>query len=206
MLNAASQIKVLVIEDERPVRESFKLFLEDLDYTVLEADDGAQGIELFNRHKPDAVITDLRMPNIDGHAVLETLTKQSPDTPLIVASGTGNISDTVQALRLGAWDYLLKPVSDLSMLEHALTKSLDRARLLKENRNHQQHLESEVKRRTRQLTDKIEEITRFNKLAVGRERRVIELKSQINDLLIELGRKPKYKSPNLLNKESDPIE
>ena len=205
-MSSASPIKVLIIEDERPVRESFKLFLEDLDYTVLEADDGAHGIEQFNLHKPDIVLTDLRMPNVDGHTVLKTLAEQSPDTPLIVASGTGNITDTVQALQLGAWDYLLKPVADLSILEHALTKSLDRARLLKENRDHQRHLESEVQRRTQQLTDKLKEITRFNKLAVGRERRIIELKRQINDLLEELGRKPKYKSPDLLNKESDPLE
>ena len=205
-MSSASQIKILVIEDERPVRESFRFFLEDLEYTVLEAVDGAHGIEQFNRHKPDLVITDLRMPKLDGYAVLERLAAQSPDTPLIVASGTGNIADTVQALRLGAWDYLLKPITDLSILEHALSKSLDRARLLKENRDHQRHLESEVQRRTQQLTEKLDEITRFNKLAVGRERRMIELKRQINELLNELGRKSKYKSPDLLNNESNPIE
>lgn len=205
-MSSTTQTKVLIIEDERPVRESFKLYLEDLDYTVVEADDGAHGLEQFNLHQPDIVITDLRMPNLDGHAVLEKLAKQSPDTPLIVASGTGKIADTVQALQLGAWDYLLKPVIDLSMLEHAVTKSLDRARLIRENREHQFHLENEVERRTRQLTDKIAEVTRFNKLAVGRERRVIELKRQINDLLEELGRKPKYKSPDLLNQETNPIE
>lgn len=205
-MNTASPINVLLIEDERPVRESFRYFLEDLNYRVLEAEDGEQGLKLFKQHRPDIVITDLRMPNVSGHNVLETLAKQAPDTPLIVVSGTGNISDTVEALHLGAWDYLLKPISDLTMLEHAISKSLDRARLLKENRAYQLNLEKEVARRTQQLTDKVEEVTRFNKMAMGRERRIIELKRMINELLDELGREPAFKSPDLIKKDSSLIE
>jgi DNA-binding NtrC family response regulator len=192
-MTTASQLKVLIIEDERPVRESFCHFLEDLNFTVLEAADGIEGLELFHQHQPDIVIIDLRMPRMNGHEVLERLTKEAPDLPLIVASGTGNITDTVDALHLGAWDYILKPVSDLSMLEHAVNKALDRARLIKENRAHQDHLEKEVQRRTQELTDTIKEMTRFNKMAIGRERRIIELKRHINKLLQEQGREPKYK-------------
>ncbi|MDF7798007.1 response regulator [Pontiellaceae bacterium B1224] len=205
-MSTASQVKVLIIEDERPVRESFRYFLEDQNYKVLEAEEGERGLELFAQHQPDIVITDLRMPNLGGHSVLEELAKQAPDTPLIVVSGTGNISDTVEALHLGAWDYLPKPISDLTMLEHAISKSLDRARLLKENREYQHDLEEQVARRTQELTDKIEEVTRFNKMAMGRERRIIELKRLINELLIELGRKPKFASPDLIEKDSSLIE
>lgn len=201
-MGVVSQLKVLIIEDEQSVRESFCNYLEDLHYTVLEADSGVRGLELFGQHQPDIVITDLRMPNMNGHEVLARLAEQSPDTPLIVASGTGTISDTVEALHLGAWDYLLKPVSDLSILEHAVTKSLDRARLLKENREYQLHLENEVDRRTQELTDKVDEMSRFNKMAMGRERRIIELKREINELLTELGRAPKFKSPDLIDKDT----
>jgi DNA-binding NtrC family response regulator len=205
-MSTSPQVKVLIIEDEPYVRESFSNFLTDLDYTVFEADDGKQGLDLFNKHEPDIVITDLRMPNLSGHQVLAELAQQAPDTPLIVASGTGTISDTVEALHLGAWDYLLKPVSDLSMLEHAVTKSLDRARLIKENRQHQLHLEQEVEHRTQALTDKMNEMSRFNKMAMGRERRIIELKREINDLLNELGREAKFKSPDLIEKGTDSAE
>jgi DNA-binding NtrC family response regulator len=205
-MSAAPQLKVLIIEDERPVCESFALFLEDLDYTVFQAADGVEGLELFQQHQPDIVITDLRMPRMNGHEVLERLAKEHPELPLIVASGTGNIADTVDALHLGAWDYILKPVSDLSMLEHAVTNALDRARLLKESQAYQDRLENEVQRRTLELTTKIEEVTRFNKMAVGRELRIIELKRLINELLRELGREPKYKSPELIEEDSGLME
>ncbi|MDF7808873.1 response regulator [Pontiellaceae bacterium B12219] len=205
-MSASPQLKILIIEDERPVRESFGHFLEDLDYRVFLASDGIEGLEIYQQHQPDIVITDLRMPRMNGHEVLELLAKENPELPLIVASGTGDIADTVDALHLGAWDYILKPVSDLSILEHAVVKALDRARLLKENQAYQDRLENEVQRRTRELTDKIEEITRFNKMAVGRERRIIELKRHINELLKELGREPKYKSPELIEEDASLME
>lgn len=194
--------KVLVIEDEEPVRESFRNFLEDQDYDVFEATNGREGIALFAQCQPDIVLVDLRMPVMNGHQVLEKLVPQAPDTPLIIVSGTGHIGDTVEALHLGAWDYLLKPVTDLNMLEHAITNALERARLIEENRAYQTGLEMQVEERTRELNEKVAELTRFNKMAVGRERRIIELKRQINKLLLELGRDPQYKSPDVI--EEDP--
>jgi DNA-binding NtrC family response regulator len=196
------QPKVLVIDDDTAVRESFRFYLEDLDYAVVGAGNGREGLDCFAREHPDIVLVDLRMPEMDGHQVLEALSLEAPDTPLIVISGTGDNTDTVKALQLGAWDYILKPVKDLSIVEHAITQGLERSRLLLENREYQQHLENEVARRTRELTEKMEEMTRFNRMAIGRERRIIELKRQINALQAELGREPKYRSPELI--EEDP--
>ncbi len=197
---------VLVIDDEASIRESFRFFLEDLNYTVTEAASGRDGLALFKKKPTDLVLVDLRMPIVDGHQVLAQLATDSPDTPVIVISGTGRIDDTVRALQLGAWDYILKPVTDLNMVEHAITKALERARLLRESREHQQHLEMEVARRTEELTQKMEEMTRFNRMAIGRERRVIELKRLINTLLSELDRKPRFKSPDLLEADSSLID
>ncbi|MEA2068315.1 MAG: response regulator [Verrucomicrobiota bacterium] len=201
-MTATPQPKVLVIEDEQPVRDSFRNFLEDQSYTVFEASNGREGLELFDKCQPDIVLIDLRMPVMNGHQVLEKLSPKAPDTPLIIVSGTGHIGDTVEALHLGAWDYLLKPVTDLSMLKHAITQALERARLIRENRDYQQHLEEQVEERTRELNEKVAELTRFNRMAVGRERRIIELKRQINNLLGELDREPQYKSPDII--EEDP--
>lgn len=205
-MSSGSQVKVLIIEDERPVRESFRNYLDDLGYETIEAVDGQDGLKLFKEHRPNAVILDLRMPRMSGHEVMRTLAGESPTTPIIVASGTGNISDTVEALHLGAWDYLLKPVTDLTMLQHALKQVLERARMLTENREYQERLEAEVERRTRELTEKIHEMSRFNKMAMGRERRIIELKRIINELLNELGREPKFKSPELIEEDGSLIE
>ena len=201
-MTASPQANVLVIDDETSIRESFRFFLEDLGYSVAEAVNGRDGLAQFKKNPADIVLVDLRMPEIDGHQVLARLAADSPDTPVIVISGTGRIDDTVQALHLGAWDYILKPVTDLTMVEYAITKALERARLLRENREHQQQLEEEVERRTAELTQKMEEMTRFNRMAIGRERRVVELKRLVNTLLGELGREPRFKSPNML--EEDP--
>ena len=189
------QPKILVIEDEQPVRDSFRNFLEDQLYEVFEAVNGREGVELFQTCQPDVVLIDLRMPEMNGHQVLERLAPAAPDTPLIIVSGTGHIGDTVEALHLGAWDYLLKPVTDLSMLDHAITKALERARLIRENRAYQTGLEKLVEERTLELNAKVEELTRFNKL-----------KRQINKLLCELGREPQYESPDMIEEDPNLID
>jgi len=142
---------ILTIDDEEVIRASFRYFLEDYGFKVLEAENGRSGLAMFRRHKPDLVLVDLRMPEVDGLEVLGQVTVTSPDTPIIVISGTGIIADAVEALRLGAWDYLLKPVEDLTVLMHAVNRCLERASLLKENRQYKEHLEDMVRLRTKQL-------------------------------------------------------
>lgn len=149
---------ILTIDDEPAIRESFHLYLEDYGYRVLEAGDGRAGIALFESHHPDLVLVDLRMPEVDGLQVLNFIVSHSPDTPIIVVSGTGVIDDAIQALRLGAWDYMLKPVQDLSVLLHAVKRNLERSRLMRENRAYQQHLEEQVAIRTEELQHANEEM------------------------------------------------
>ena len=152
---------ILTIDDEDFIRGSFSNFLEDYDYEVLEAENGKIGLELFNAKKPDLVLVDLRMPEVDGLEVLAGITQKSPETPVIVvSSGTGMIGDAVEALRHGAWDYILKPVTDLSVLLHAVKKCLERAKLKKENREHKEFLEQEVIKRTKQLKKANEDLER----------------------------------------------
>ena len=150
-MNVESQPIVLTIDDEKPVRESFHCFLEDVGFKVLQANNGREGLKIFHESHIDLVLVDLRMPEIDGLEVLAIILSASPDTPVIVVSGTGVISDVVKALHLGAWDYLLKPILDMNVLKHAVEKSLDRSRLLRENREYQKQLELEVERRTQEL-------------------------------------------------------
>jgi putative two-component system response regulator len=146
-----SEITILVVDDEEPIRQTVGYYLEDNDYNVLEAENGRAGLELFEQKKPDLVLVDLRMPEVDGLDVLAHIAGQSPDTPVIVISGTGIIADVVEALRLGAWDYILKPIEDMSVLLHAVNKALERSRLIRENREYSQQLEEKVKIRTAQL-------------------------------------------------------
>ena len=144
---------ILTIDDESAIRESIKNYLVDYDYTVIEAENGRQGLEMIHSHHPDLVLVDLRMPEVNGLDVLKDATEKLPDMPILVVSGTGSIPDVIEALHLGAWDYILKPIQDLSVMRHAVDKNLERARLIQENRNYQLHLESEVERRTQALRE-----------------------------------------------------
>lgn len=141
-----SGIKILTIDDEPYIRESIKSFLEDFGFDVITADDGRHGLQLFESQRPDLVLCDLRMPEMDGFEVLEAITKHSPETPIIVVSGAGNIQNMVEALRLGAWDYIIKPIQDLTVLFHAVDKGLERARLIREKNQYQQDLEKATAR------------------------------------------------------------
>ena len=107
---------ILIVDDEEIIRDSFSAFLSDYGYRVLGAENGRLGLEIFEQQSPDAVILDLRMPEMDGLEVLETLKQKSPDTPVLVISGGASINDAVAALRLGAWDYILKPLKSLDIL------------------------------------------------------------------------------------------
>jgi len=132
---------ILVIDDETLVRESMAVYLEDSGFNVIQAVDGRQGVILFTKHRPDLVLCDLRMPEMDGMAVLDEITKVSPDTPIIIVSGAGQINDVVEALRLGALDYLVKPITDMAVLEKAVENALHRTHLEEENQTYKDELE-----------------------------------------------------------------
>jgi putative two-component system response regulator len=169
-------IKVLIIDDEMVFRENIAAFLEDGNYEVIESENGEEGLKRFNSESPDIVLCDLKMPVMDGFQLLESINRQSPETPIIMISGTGDIHDVIDTLRLGAWDYILKPIQDMGVLEHALGKSLERARLLKENRQYQQHLEEEVRKRTQEIMERTRDLQGVN-LQLNKEiseRKIVE--------------------------------
>ncbi|MBX2807407.1 MAG: response regulator [Cellvibrionaceae bacterium] len=136
-----SDYKILVVDDESGVRQSFVTYLQDSGFVVYDASDGAAGLALFEQFVPHLVITDLKMPGEDGLVLLKSIRRLNPDTPVIVVSGAGVMSDVVEALRLGAADYLIKPVSDMEVLVHAVHQALERGRLLLENQRYRDKLE-----------------------------------------------------------------
>ncbi|BCS55677.1 response regulator [Geobacter sp. SVR] len=145
--------RVLIIDDEPMVRSSLAIFLEDIGCHVLQAGHGSQGLDIFFRDRPDLVLTDLRMPILDGFGVVERLAAEAPEIPVIVVSGIGNIREAIHAMHLGAWDYISKPLEELEELEITARRVLERARLLKENSDYRLRLEDLVSQRTRQLAE-----------------------------------------------------
>ena len=152
------QYTILVVDDEPVICESFRDFLEDYGFKIYTAENGAIGLNLLQCVHPDIVMTDLRMPEVDGLDVLKSCVENYPDIPVIVISGTGRIQDVVEAIHRGAWDYLLKPIEDMSILLHAVNKAIARVEMLKESKQYKQHLEEEVERRTRELESKNREL------------------------------------------------
>lgn len=132
---------LLIIDDDEVVRASLAAYLEDSGFSVLQASNGLQGLQVFEREHPDLVICDLRMPQVDGLELIRRINALGVETPVIVVSGAGVMSDAVEALRLGAADYLIKPLEDLAVLEHSVRRALDRAYLRLENQRYREKLE-----------------------------------------------------------------
>jgi signal transduction histidine kinase/DNA-binding response OmpR family regulator len=150
-MDGGRKIRILLIEDDDLVRRMLVGYLRTNEYDVREAADGEAGLALFRAQRPDVVMTDLRMPKVDGWAVLAALRVEAPTTPVVVFSGAGDLESAAEAVRRGAWDYLTKPIFELSELDIVLVQVLERARLLNENRRYERELEALVEARTAAL-------------------------------------------------------
>jgi len=161
---------ILTIDDDPVIRLGFRAYLEDCGYVVLEADNGRAGLEVWRNTPVDLILVDLHMDELDGLAVLSEVRGQDGDLPVVVVSGGGGINDVVEALRLGATDYILKPVGDMTILLHAIGKGLERARLIRENKNYQQRLEAEVSEKTEALSSlysRLQSVVESTKKLIG---------------------------------------
>ncbi|WP_022666491.1 response regulator [Desulfospira joergensenii] len=168
--NSGSEEKTLIltIDDEEALRESFSDFLLDRGYEVIQAADGKEGLEMVELHQPDLILCDLRMPEIDGLEVVKSVAADRPDTPIIVVSGAGVMEDAMEAVRLGAWDYLVKPIYNLNILLKAVEKAFERAELIARNRAYQVHLEEQTRKLAHEIKERKmaeEELVRSEKLA-----------------------------------------
>jgi sigma-B regulation protein RsbU (phosphoserine phosphatase) len=146
--------RLLIIDDEAMVRDSMEAYLEDSGYSVVAVDSGRAGLEILETQSIDLILCDLRMPNLDGLQVLQSVKQRSDNIPVIVVSGAGVMDDVVQALRLGASDYLVKPIIDMAMLEHSVKRNLELVALENQNQRYRDHLESA----NRELRNSLDEL------------------------------------------------
>ncbi|MBU4524871.1 MAG: response regulator [Desulfomicrobium sp.] len=142
---------VLVVDDDPFIRATTRASLRTRGFTILEAGNGQEGLDMFQAHGPDLLIVDLKMPVMDGLELLARLSGVMPRTPVLVVSGEGGLDEAVEALRLGAWDYLVKPIVSPTVLLHAVDKALERAALIRENEDYKLNLERQVSQRTLEL-------------------------------------------------------
>ncbi len=127
-----SAVTVLVVDDEAHMRRVLEIMLKQLGHRVLIAGEGAQALDVIDREKVDLVLTDLRMPVLDGIGLLSAMASRSMNVPAIVMTAQGSIATAVEAMKLGAQDYLLRPF-DMDVLELSIQRVLSRERLRIEN-------------------------------------------------------------------------
>src|SRR5262245_19860928 len=123
---------VLLVEDEAPLRRAVAEQLSDRGFQVEQADSGEAAVARLADFAFDIIITDLRLPGIDGSAVLEAAVGRYPDIIAIVVTGYGTVKDAVEAIKRGAWDFVSKPFQ-IDELLHVLQAALEQRRLKSEN-------------------------------------------------------------------------
>ncbi len=126
--------KILIIDDEKSIRNTLKEILSYEGYEVTEAPDGIEGIRIAEKEKFDIILSDIKMPKMDGIEVLEKLQEITPETPVVMISGHGNIDTAVEAIRKGAFDYISKPL-DLNRMLVTIRNAMDRSVLVKETKS-----------------------------------------------------------------------
>ena len=128
----APPVSVLVIDDDESIRLGCAKSLEQEGFVVRSANNGRTGLEIAREEAFDVAIVDLKMPGIGGMTVLERLRQDAPDTQVIVITGYATIESAVQAIRMGAYDYLPKPFS-VDMLSAVVKRAIERRRLTFDN-------------------------------------------------------------------------
>jgi len=122
--------KILIVDDEKPIRFVFSEYLKKTGFIPLEASNGRQAAEVFQKESPSAVILDMNMPGMNGIETMQELKKIDPDVPIIIVTAYGDIPTAVDAIKLGAYDFLSKP-PDFDRLLLMLKKAVERLELEK---------------------------------------------------------------------------
>lgn len=151
---------LLLVDDDMAHRTMLRTMLGSWGYTVAEADDGDTAIAMVHEQAYDAVLTDVRMARVDGIAALRGILEYNPALPVILMTAYSSVETAVDALRLGAYDYLIKPL-DFDVLKLTLSRALEHARLNVENRELRRQLSQSANSpgilgRSKRMTDMLD--------------------------------------------------
>lgn len=144
--------EILLVDDEEGIRKVLGISLTDSGYKVLTAENGEEAFRVFNEKSPPIVLTDIKMPGIDGLQLLRMIKAESPDTEVIMITGHGDMDLAIQSLKFDATDFITKPINDDS-LEIALKRAHEKIFFRTKLREYTENLERLVEEKTRQLVD-----------------------------------------------------
>ncbi len=151
--SAGTGKRILIIEDQPEIRRLFDQYLKGKGYETRAAENGLDALFILEQWPADLVTVDLNMPVMNGHEFIEKAVVRWPDMPIIVVSGIGAVDQAVEALRIGARDFITKPIERLSLVKNTIEKALQAADLIRQNRDYQQNLEKKVEQRTIELEE-----------------------------------------------------
>ena len=152
--------KVLFIDDEEGIRKIFSILLRKEGYQVFTAKSGEEGLKIFEQEMPPIVITDIKMPGMDGIGVLKRVKEINPEAEVIIITGYGDMNSAIEALKLDASDFLPKPVKDEALLV-ALKRAQEKLELRIKLKKYTHNLEDLVRERTKELQRAQEQIKTF---------------------------------------------
>jgi signal transduction histidine kinase len=156
--------KVLIIDDERPILEILDLSLTSEGYEVLTAENGEKALEIFEKQRPKLVLTDIKMPGIDGIEVLKRIKKVDDQVEVIVITGHGDMDTAVAALKYGASDFVTKPLRD-EVLMVSIERAWKKIAMSEQLRNYTQNLEHKTEQYKRALQKAQAEMIKAERLA-----------------------------------------
>jgi signal transduction histidine kinase len=145
-------LKILLVDDEDGIRKVLKITLESAGYKVLTAPDGETGLDVFVREAPDLVITDIKMPGIDGIELLKRIKHLNPETEVIMITGHGDMDLAVKSLQYEAADFITKPIDSLD-LESAIQKAEDRMAISRNIKTYMEDLKILVEEKDKKLNE-----------------------------------------------------
>jgi signal transduction histidine kinase len=132
--------RILLVDDEKDIRDVLRLPLADLGYEVLEAENGEDALHVFQDARPPIILTDIKMPGMDGIELLEKVKRENPEAEVIMITGHGDMDLAVKSLKFDATDFITKPIN-VDVLEIALRRAAERILTRQKLREYTRNLE-----------------------------------------------------------------
>jgi len=155
------QEKILIVDDEEGIRKVLRISLADRGYHVLTAENATEALRVFSRDQPGIVLTDIKMPGMDGIELLRRLKQTNPDTEVVVITGHGDMDLAIKSLKYEATDFITKPIDDAD-LDRALQKSHERIMLRAQLRQYTENLEDLLEQKSESLATRTPDAVQQN--------------------------------------------
>ncbi|MGD8342023.1 MAG: hybrid sensor histidine kinase/response regulator [Desulfobacterales bacterium] len=139
--------KILLVDDEKDIREILSLALVDMGYRVLEAQNGVEALRIFKETRPALVLTDIKMPGMDGIELLQKIKRENPETEVVMITGHGDMDLAIKSLKFEATDFITKPIN-VDALEISLQRAQDKILIRKQLKEYTQSLEKLIQEKT----------------------------------------------------------